>query len=237
MLSPSCLEPAHSAMRIFLVEDTRDVGEAIVERFARIGHVVDWETDGEVAARILATTAFDLVILDVILPGRDGFSILQELRKSGSTTPVLVLTARSEVEDRIGALDLGADDYLVKPFDFRELEARARALLRRRHGDPTNELACGDISIDRSARTVRVGHREVHLKRRELTLLEILATRPGRVFGKEELLDQLFGFDEAPSVNAVELYIGRLRKKLEGAQAQIVTVRGFGYQMIPHASP
>ncbi len=219
-------------MRIFLVEDTRDVGEAIVERFARIGHRVDWETDGEAAARILDSTEFDLIILDVILPGQDGFSILQRLRSSGSETPVLVLTARSEVEDRIGALDLGADDYLVKPFDFRELEARARALLRRRHGDATNLIECGDISIDRSARSVRVGYREVHLKRRELTLLEILASRPGRVFGKDELLDQLFGFDEAPSVNAVELYVARLRKKLEGARAQIVTVRGFGYQML-----
>ncbi len=221
-------------MRIFLVEDTRDVGEAIVERFARSGHRVDWETDGEAAARILESTQFDLVILDVILPGQDGFSILQRLRAFGSETPVLVLTARSEVEDRIGALDLGADDYLVKPFDFRELEARARALLRRRHGDATNLIECGDISIDRSARSVRVGHREVHLKRRELTLLEILASRPGRVFGKDELLDQLFGFDEAPSVNAVELYVARLRKKLEGARAQIVTVRGFGYQMLSH---
>jgi two-component system, OmpR family, response regulator TctD len=224
-------------MRIFLVEDTHDVGEAIVERFVRNGHAVDWETDGEAAVRILESTTFDLVILDVILPGRDGFSILQGLRARGSETPVLVLTARSEVEDRIGALDLGADDYLVKPFDFRELEARARALLRRRHGDATNLIACGDVVIDRKARSVRVGQREVQLKRRELTLLEILASRPGRVFGKEELLDQLFGFDEAPSVNAVELYVGRLRKKLEGAEAQIVTVRGFGYQMLAHGEP
>jgi two-component system response regulator TctD len=221
-------------MRIFLVEDTRDVGEAIVERFVRGGHAVDWETDGLEASRILESTTFDLIILDIMLPGRNGFSILQDLRNNGSETPVLVLTARSEVEDRIGALDLGADDYLIKPFDFRELEARARALMRRRHGDATNLIACGDVVIDRSGRSVRVGEREVHLKRRELTLLEILASRPGRVFGKEELLDHLFGFDEAPNVNAVELYVGRLRKKLEGARAQIVTVRGFGYQMLPH---
>jgi len=224
-------------MRIFLVEDTADVGEAIVERFARIGHVVDWEVNGAAAAEILAMTDYDLVILDVMLPELDGFGILRGLRKAGSTVPVLVLTARSEVEDRVGALDLGADDYLVKPFDFRELEARARALMRRRHGEATNLLTCGDISIDRSARSVRIGNREIRLKRRELTVLEILAARPGRVFGKEELLDQLFGFDETPSLNAVELYVGRLRKKLEGARAQIVTVRGYGYQMVPDAPP
>lgn len=224
-------------MRIFLVEDTHDVGEAIVEHFARIGHAVDWATDGEAAAAILDGTSYDLIILDVMLPGRSGFSILQHLRSAGSTTPVLMLTARSEVEDRVSALDIGADDYLVKPFDFRELEARARALLRRRHGEATNLLECGDICIDRSARAVRVGQREVHLTRREVTLLEILASRPGRVFSKEDLLDQVFGFDEeAPSFNAVELYIGRLRKKLHGARAEIVTVRGFGYQMVPHGS-
>ncbi|MFC1458243.1 response regulator transcription factor [Microvirga arabica] len=224
-------------MRIFLVEDTRDVAEAIIEHFARIGHVVDWEMDGEAAAATLIDTVYDLVILDVMLPGQSGFAILRHLRSIGSTTPVLMLTARSEVDDRVSALDIGADDYLVKPFDFRELEARARALLRRRHGDATNLLECGDICIDRSARTVRVGRREVHLTRREVTLLEILASRPGRVFSKDDLLDQVFGYDEeAPSFNAVELYIGRLRKKLQGATAQIVTVRGFGYQLVPHGS-
>jgi len=220
-------------MRIFLVEDTLDVAEAIIERFARIGHVVDHETDGTAAAATLDATTYDLVILDVMLPGQSGFALLQRLRAAGRTTPVLMLTARSEIEDRVGALDIGADDYLVKPFDFRELEARARALLRRRHGDATNILTCGDITIDRSARSVQVGEREIHLTRREVTLLEILASRPGRVFSKEDLLDQVFGYDvEAPSFNAVELYVGRLRRKLQGAKAQIVTVRGFGYQLV-----
>lgn len=220
-------------MRIFLVEDTRDVAEAIIERFARIGHVVDWETTVDAAVAALDDALYDLVILDVMLPDGSGFAVLQRLRNAGGTVPVLMLTARSEIEDRVSALDIGADDYLVKPFDFRELEARARALMRRRHGDATNLLACGDIFIDRSARSVRVGQREVHLTRREVTLLEILAARPGRVFSKDDLLDQVFGWDEeAPSANAVELYIGRLRKKLHGASAQIVTVRGFGYQLV-----
>ena len=219
-------------MRILLVEDTSDVGEAIVKRFETVGHTVDWETNGAAAAEILDYTGYDLLILDVMLPDLDGFEILKRLRAARKTTPVLVLTARSEVEDRVGALDLGADDYLVKPFDFRELEARARVLMRRKDGEATNVLTCGDIVLDRAARSVRVGKREVQLKRREIALLEILASRPGRVFGKDELLDKLFGFEEAASPNAIELYIGRLRKKLEGARARIATVHGVGYQLV-----
>ncbi|MGY5802157.1 response regulator transcription factor [Rhizobium hainanense] len=219
-------------MRILLVEDTQDVGEAICRRFQAVGHTVDWQTNGRVAAEILAFTDYDLVILDVMLPDLDGFEILKGLRRARVTTPVLMLTARSEVDDRVGALDLGADDYLVKPFDFRELEARARVLLRRRSGDATNLVTCGDIVLDRTSRSVKVGKREVQLKRREMTLLEIFASRPGRVFSKQELLDQLYGFDEAVSANAIELYVGRLRKKLEGAKARIVTLHGIGYQLV-----
>ena len=219
-------------MRIFLVEDTRDVGEAISRRLEKVGHTVDWQTDGQAAADILEFTDYDLVILDVMLPGLDGFEILRHLRARKKTTPVLVLTARSEIEDRVGALDLGADDYLVKPFDFRELEARTRVLLRRRQGDPTNLIECGDLVLDRNSRSVRVGTREVQLKRREITLLEVLAARPGRVFSKDELLDRLFGFDENVNPNAVELYVGRLRKKIEGSSVRIVTIRGLGYQLV-----
>ena len=219
-------------MRILLVEDTVDVGEAIVARFERIGHRVDWEKDGSVADEVLEVQGYDLIILDVTLPGLDGFTVLERLRRRKSRTPVLVLTARSEVDDRVGALDLGADDYLVKPFDFRELEARARALLRRNAGEPTNRLTCGDVLIDRGSRAVTVGGVPVELTRRELTLLEILAARPGRIFGKDELVDQLFGLDDDPSPNAVEQYIARLRKKLAGSKAEIRTLRGLGYQIV-----
>lgn len=220
-------------MRILLVEDTKDVGEAIVARLNKIGHAVDWETDGDDALAIIEDGAsYDLAIFDVMLPGVDGFTLLQRLRQRGSTTPVLVLTARSRVEDRVDALDTGADDYLVKPFDFREFEARVRALLRRVGGEATNTLSCGDISIDRLTRMVKVGGREVHMKRREMTLLEIMLSRPGRVFSKEDLLDRMFGFDEAPNSNTVEVYVARLRQKIEGAKTRIVTVRGFGYQMV-----
>lgn len=223
-------------MRILLVEDTHDVGEAIMRRFEATGHVVDWQTDGQAASEILDYTDYDLVILDVMLPGMDGFEILHGIRRARNTVPVLMLTARSEIDDRVSALDLGADDYLVKPFDFRELEARARVLLRRRAGgEATNVVACADVMLDRANRNVRVGKREVQLKRREMMLLEIFLSRPGRVFSKDELLDQLFGFDEAPNPNAIELYVGRLRKKLEGAKARIVTVRGLGYQLVSDA--
>ncbi|WLS10623.1 response regulator transcription factor (plasmid) [Shinella sumterensis] len=220
-------------MRILLVEDTDDVGEAITRRFETIGHSVDWQVDGLAASEILDFTAYDLVILDVMLPGLDGFEILRRLRLQKNPVPVLVLTARSEIDDRVSALDLGADDYLVKPFDFRELEARARVLMRRRSGgEPTNTITCGDVALDRTNRNVRIGNREIQLKRREMSLLEILASRPGRVFSKQELLDHLFGFDEAPDQNAIELYVARLRKKLEGATSQIVTVRGLGYKLV-----
>ncbi|MCZ6914545.1 MAG: response regulator [Rickettsia endosymbiont of Ixodes persulcatus] len=121
-------------MRILLVEDTHDVGEAIAKRFEATGHAVDWETNGRSAAEIIDFTEYALIILDVMLPGMDGFEILKSIRKSGNSVPVLILTARSEIDDRVSALDLGADDYLVKPFDFRELEARARVLMRRHSG-------------------------------------------------------------------------------------------------------
>jgi two-component system response regulator TctD len=219
-------------MRILLVEDTLDVGEAIVARFERIGHTVDWEKDGSVADEVLEVQAYDLLILDVNLPVLDGFTILKRLRQRKTKTPVLVLTARSQVDDRVDALDLGADDYLVKPFDYRELEARARALLRRSAGESTNQLVCGQVTIDRGSRAVRINGTAIDLTRRELTLLEILAARPGRIFGKDELVDQLFGFDDEPSSNAVEQYVARLRKKLAGSGAEIRTLRGLGYQIV-----
>ncbi|RVU17191.1 response regulator transcription factor [Methylobacterium oryzihabitans] len=220
-------------MRILVVEDTADIAEIIIAGFRRIGHSVDWESDGAEARDLLATQGYDLVVLDLTLPGCDGAALLKALRGRGDATPVLVLTARAGIEERVRVLDLGADDYLVKPFDFREVEARARALLRRAAGEATNALVCGDIAIDRAARSVRVAGVPVELTRRELMLLEILAARPGRVFGKDELLDRLFSLDEAPSFNAVEQYVARLRRKLAPSEAQIRTLRGLGYQLTP----
>lgn len=219
-------------MRILLVEDTRDVGEAISQGLEQLGHSVDWEVDGQTAAEILDFTHFDLVILDVMLPGLDGFAILRRLRAGGNAVPVLILTARSEIDDRVGALDLGADDYLVKPFDFRELAARVRVLIRRNHGEPTNLISCGNLELDRHSRNVRIANREIQLKRREIAILEVLMARPGRLFSKDEILDTLYGFDEGANHNAVELYISRIRKKIEGANVAIVTQRGIGYQLV-----
>ena len=219
-------------MRILVVEDTADIGEAIVARLERMGHAVDWESDGDAAADMLGVQDYDLLVLDIMLPGRDGIALLKELRARRRSTPVLVLTARSGVEDRVGALDLGADDYLVKPFDYRELEARARALLRRRTGDSSNVLTCGDVTIDRAARLAAVQGRPLDLTRRELTVLEILATRPGRIVSKDDLLDQIYSFDQEPSPNAVEQYVTRIRRKLAGSSVEIRTLRGLGYQLV-----
>jgi two-component system response regulator TctD len=219
-------------VRILVVEDTADIGEAIVARLERMGHAVDWERDGEAAGDMLGVQDYDLLVLDIMLPGRDGIALLKELRARRRSTPVLVLTARSGVEDRVGALDLGADDYLVKPFDYRELEARARALLRRRTGDSSNVLTCGDVTIDRAARLAAVQGRPLDLTRRELTVLEILATRPGRIVSKDDLLDQIYSFDQEPSPNAVEQYVTRIRRKLTGSAVEIRTLRGLGYQLV-----
>lgn len=218
-------------MRILLVEDTDDVAQAIVSRLSGMGHAVDRIADGAVAAGMV-TGSYDLVILDVMLPGMDGFALLARLREAGKDTKVLMLTACGEIDERVRALDLGADDYLMKPFDYRELEARVRVLLRRTGGDSTNMLNCANVAIDRKSRTVTLDGHPLELTRREVTLLEILASRPGRIFGKEELVDRLFTIDDNPNANTVEQYVARLRKKLTAAQFEIRTLRGLGYQLV-----
>jgi two-component system response regulator TctD len=218
-------------MRILLVEDTDDVAQAIVSRLSGMGHAVDRIADGVVAAGMV-TGNYDLVILDVMLPGMDGFTLLARLREAGKDTKVLMLTACGEIDERVRALDLGADDYLMKPFDYRELEARVRVLLRRTGGDSTNMLNCANVAIDRKSRTVTLDGHPLELTRREVTLLEILASRPGRIFGKEELVDRLFTIDDNPNANTVEQYVARLRKKLTAAQFEIRTLRGLGYQLV-----
>ncbi|MDE1568972.1 response regulator transcription factor [Aquabacter sp. P-9] len=219
-------------MRILLVEDTEEIGRAVASRFERVGYAVDWETDGRTASELIEVQSYDLVVLDVMLPNMDGFTVLKNLRGRGLRTPVLVLTARSAVDDRISALDLGADDYLTKPFDYRELEARARALLRRAAGMSDNTIKVGPLVIDRAGRTAAVAGQPLDLTRRELTVLEILASKPGRYVSKEELVEQLFGFDQDPSPNAVEQFVARLRRKLTGTPVEIRTERGLGYQLL-----
>ena len=216
-------------MRILLVEDNEDLGEAIDKRLRSAGHSTEWVKDGNDVLAAASGDDFDAVVLDLMLPNRDGISLIAELRKQKFNSPILVITARSEIDDKVSLLDLGADDYLVKPFDLRELEARLRALMRRTGGQTTSTIALGNLELDLAGLHARAGGVVLELGRREFRLLEILVTHAGKVVLKERLMNQLFNFDEAVSVNALELHISRLRKKLESADVEIGTVRGVGY--------
>ncbi len=215
-------------MRILIVEDDLDLGDAVQRRLRLEGYATDWQKDGQGADQVLQYQGYDLVILDIGLPKRDGFSVLRAMRHRKDRTPVLMLTARSDVEDRVDALDVGADDYLSKPFDFREFDARCRALLRRSQGLASGVSTIGKLVFDRSAKTATLDGRPIELPRREYRLLEILVGNLGRVISKEEISSQLFDFDDEAGFNAIELYIGRLRRKLDTA-INIKTVRGLGY--------
>jgi two-component system, OmpR family, response regulator TctD len=216
-------------MRILLVEDNPDLGDAVESKLRNAGHSVQWVRDGQSAVQWGRAEPWDALVLDINLPGKDGFAILRELRKGGLGAPVLVMTARSEIEDKIDMLDLGADDYLVKPFDLRELEARLRALMRRPSGQTSSAVAYGNLTLDTANRSAELNGEVVELGRREFRLLEILLSRQGQTVTKERLMAQLFDVEDV-SLNALELLISRLRKKLSGASVDIVTVRGVGYQ-------
>ena len=216
-------------MRVLLVEDDADLADGISRALTQAGHAVDGIRDGTLADEVLATQDFDLLILDLNLPGLDGFEILKRLRKRGRKVPVLVLTARGEVEDRISGLDLGADDYMTKPFAVAELMARARALLRRGAAGAAAQIVHGPLVLDTAGRRLTLEGEAVELPRRELNVLEILLGNVGRVVCKERMAEHLFSFDEETSLNAIELYVHRLRKKLGPAGVSIRTVRGLGY--------
>ncbi|RRJ84201.1 response regulator transcription factor [Aestuariirhabdus litorea] len=216
-------------MRILLVEDNEPLAEATQEYFRDQGHPLDWCGSAESAEGLLAHQGFDLLILDINLPGKSGFQLLQQLRSRGDSVPVLVLTARAEVDDRVSALDLGADDYLVKPFDFRELIARCRALLRRQQGVSSSELVCGNLVYNSATSSLRIGSEAVELRLRESQLLELFLGSLDRILTKEHIANQLYRFDEAYTPNAVEQTLTRLRKKLQGSVLHIKTVRGLGY--------
>jgi two-component system response regulator TctD len=215
-------------VRILVVEDDPDLGDAVLRRLRREGHAADWQSDGQSANEVLQYQGYDLVILDIGLPRMSGVQILRAMRHRGQKTPVLMLTARSQIEDRVDALDVGADDYLSKPFDFREFDARCRVLLRRSQGVASGETRIGRLVFDRTAKTATLDGKTLELPRREYRLLEIFVGSLGRVLSKEEIASQLFDFDDEAGANAIELYVGRLRKKL-GDALTISTRRGLGY--------
>lgn len=215
-------------MRILLVEDDADLGDAVLRRLRREGYAVDWQQDGQSANEVLRYQRYELVILDIGLPRMDGHAILRAMRNRGDRAPVLMLTARSDIEDRVGALDVGADDYLSKPFDSREFDARCRALLRRSQGIASGTSTIGRLTFDRSAKSASLDGVPLDLPRREYRLLEIFVGNLGRVLSKDDIASQLFDFDDDAGANAIELYVGRLRKRL-GDALTIRTVRGLGY--------
>jgi two-component system response regulator TctD len=218
-------------MRFLLIEDNAELARALLSRFELEGHVIDHAALLEDAEAAVATVSYDLILLDIMLPDGDGRDFLRRHRNLANATPVIVLTARSEVSDRVGLLDLGADDYITKPFDFSELEARCRAVLRRLGGSADNAKAFADVIFDSTTGALEVDGRAETLRNRELRLLEVFFSAPSQIFSKTHLLDRLFSFSEDVSENAIEVYVGRLRKKLEGSRARIETVRGRGYRM------
>jgi len=216
-------------MRLLLVEDDEMIGAAAREGLRQEGHAVDWVRDGTQAEAAAANGVYDLMLLDLGLPRRDGLTVLRTLRAKGNDVPVLVITARDAVADRIAGLDAGADDYLVKPFDLDELAARVRAVLRRRAGRSSALLRVGELEIDAAERRVRWKGREVQLSAREYALLDALADRPGAFLSRAQLEERLYGWDEEVASNAVEVHIHALRRKLD--PSLIRNVRGLGYSL------
>jgi two-component system, OmpR family, response regulator QseB len=221
-------------MRLLLVEDDSMIGAAAQQGLRQEGHAVDWVRDGREAEAAAANGVYDLVLLDLGLPRRDGLSILRALRARGESVPVLIITARDAVADRIAGLDAGADDYLVKPFDLDELSARVRAVVRRRSGRSESVLRAGDLELDTAARRVKWKGREVALSAREYALLEALADRTGAYLTRAQLEERLYGWDEEIASNAVEVHIHALRRKL--APGVIRNVRGLGYTIAGETS-
>ena len=213
-------------MRLLIVEDDTKLARALTIGLRHEGYAVDAAESGDDALALVETNDYDAIVLDLMLPGVDGFAVCEALRRGGRWMPVLMLTARTGVEDRIKGLDAGADDYLVKPFDFGELLARLRALLRRGPVERPMIVAVGDLRIDSATRIVTRGGEEIELTAREYDVLAFLARQPGRVVSRSELLDEIWDdYDGSP--NIIDVYVGYLRKKL--GRALIRTVRGSGF--------
>jgi DNA-binding response OmpR family regulator len=215
-------------MRALVVEDDALLAEGLTTVLSRAGHVVVQASTGGDADVLLINESFEFVVLDIGLPDIDGFEVLRRLRQRRAATSVLVLTARDAVDDRVRGLDLGADDYLTKPFSVKEFEARVRAMLRRGIV-PSAPWQVAGMTVDIAAKSVRINERTVDLTPREWALLELFLTHPGRVISKDRIAESLFTFDDQLSPNAIEVHVSRLRTKIEPVASQLRTVRGFGY--------
>jgi DNA-binding response OmpR family regulator len=218
-------------MRLLLVEDDRMIGESLRNALRGSGYAVDWVRDGRAADTTLASERFDLVLLDLGLPQRDGIEVLRSLRARGDRTPVIVVTARDTLASRVRGLDEGADDYLVKPFELDELLARIRAVVRRHTGRAEPALSVGDVTLDPSTREVRRDGVPIALSAREYAVLEALMLRPGAILSRAQLEDRLYGWGEELESNAISVYVHQLRRKL--GDGLIHTVRGVGYYVGP----
>lgn len=222
-----------SAMNILLVEDEKKIADFICAGFREQGFVVEHSGNGNDGFAKASQGRYDVIVLDIMLPGRDGLSILKGLRKAGNITPVLLLTARNELDDRIEGLNLGADDYLAKPFFVEELVARCHALARRGSGERQNILAVGDWRLDRITREFTWREQSVELTGREFNLLEYLMRSPGRVLTRTQILEHVWGYDFDPNTNVVDVCIQRIRKKIgvtADNESPIESVRGVGYR-------
>lgn len=220
-------------MKLLLAEDDPMIGRGVEQGLKQAGFTVDWVRDGRAAELALANAGYALLLLDLGLPRLDGLSLLKRLRQRGNALPVLIITARDAVSDRVAGLNLGADDYLVKPFDLQELVARVHALARRQAGRARPRIVLGPLCLDPVAREVRLDERTVALSPREFALLEALLETPGAVLSRDELEDRLYGWDEEVASNALEVHVHNLRRKL-GA-AWIRNVRGVGYKVVAPA--
>ncbi len=218
-------------MKYLLIEDNAELAGALCTRMRLDGHVIDHAATLSEGSDFLRVGEYDLILLDIMLPDGDGRVFLERHRAQEDDTPVIVLTARSEVSDRVSMLDLGADDYLTKPFDHAELQARCRAVLRRRTGSAQTVIRRGNAALDPVASVLTIGGQNVTLRNRELRLLELFMNAPGQIFSKDKLVDRLFSYDGTVTENAIEVYVGRLRKHLEPSSLTISTHRGLGYRL------
>jgi DNA-binding response OmpR family regulator len=220
-------------MRLLLIEDSERLRRSLAVGLQRAGFALDATGDGAEGLWYAREQEYDVILLDLMLPGLDGWTLLRRLREEGRTAHVLILSARSEVEDRVRGLDLGADDYLPKPFSFDELLARIRALIRRGYGTKSPRLTAGPVEMDTTLRQVSLAGQAIDLTPREYTLLELLLRRKGAVLARKEIAENLYGFDAEPTSNAIDALVYTLRRKLKPhGEALIVSRRGFGYGIL-----